>query len=88
MEVKSSEDFGYKAEIRIPFETPKHAEIAMQTMEVDKELKPDRVSRVLTVEGSSLVARIAAIDPKHLRQSLSGVFDMAGVVARTLQEFA
>ena len=42
--------------MRIPFASPKHANIAKQAIEVDRELQPDVVKRTLAVEGNDLVA--------------------------------
>ena len=42
--------------MRIPFASEKHANIAKQAIEVDRELQPDVVKRTLAVEGNELVA--------------------------------
>ena len=42
--------------MRIPFASEKHANIAKQVIEVDRELQPDVVKRTLAVEGNELVA--------------------------------
>jgi EKC/KEOPS complex subunit PCC1/LAGE3 len=45
-----------KSDIRIPFASAKHAQIAQQAIDVDPELQPHAVHRTLTVEGEVLVA--------------------------------
>ncbi|PSR75603.1 hypothetical protein PHLCEN_2v9083 [Hermanssonia centrifuga] len=42
--------------VRVPFTSAKHASIAKQAIEVDKELQPLVVKRVLEVENDVLVA--------------------------------
>ena len=42
--------------VRIPFASPKHASIAKQAIEVDRELQPQVVKRTLVVENDELVA--------------------------------
>lgn len=42
--------------VRVPFASPKHASIAKQVIEVDRELQPQAVKRTLAVEGDVLVA--------------------------------
>ena len=42
--------------VRIPFASAKHASIAKQVIEVDKELQPQAVQRTIEVEGDYLVA--------------------------------
>ena len=44
------------SELRIPFASEKHANIAKQTLEVDRELQPQAVKRTLEVDGQYLVA--------------------------------
>lgn len=45
--------------MRIPFASEKHANIAKQVIDVDRELQPEVVKRTLTVEGNTLVAYVA-----------------------------
>lgn len=42
--------------MRIPFASEKHANIAKQVIDVDRELQPEVVKRTLTVEENTLVA--------------------------------
>ena len=42
--------------VRVPFASAKHASIAKQAIEVDRELQPDVVKRVLEVEDDVLIA--------------------------------
>lgn len=41
--------------VRIPFASPKHALIAKQAIEVDAELQPNSVERILTVEDDTVI---------------------------------
>lgn len=45
--------------MRIPFASEKHANIAKQVIDVDRELQPEVVKRTLTVEENTLVAYVA-----------------------------
>ena len=42
--------------VRIPFASAKHAAIAKQAIEVDAELQPHAVERILMVEDDTLIA--------------------------------
>ena len=42
--------------MRIPFASEKHARIAQQAIDVDRERQPDVVRRTLAVDGPVLVA--------------------------------
>jgi EKC/KEOPS complex subunit PCC1/LAGE3 len=52
---------GTPSSVRIPFANSKHANIAKQVIEVDRELQPQAVKRELSVEGDVLVAYVLAI---------------------------
>ena len=47
-----------KSSVRIPFADPKHASIAKQVIEVDRELQPHAVRRELALDGDVLVAYV------------------------------
>ncbi len=42
--------------VHIPFASPSHASIALQVLEVDPELQPHAVKRILEVDGDILIA--------------------------------
>ncbi|KAF8825172.1 hypothetical protein HHX47_DHR7000332 [Lentinula edodes] len=60
-----SEDW-HSVTLKIPFASEKHALIAKQTIEVDPELQPHAVKRIITVEENVLIAYVArAIMYRH-----------------------
>lgn len=90
MEVAKEVDlstFVYNSTIRITLPTEEYATIMKESIDVDKELQPDKVLRVLTVEADALVVTFKAINAKMLRVAISSFFDMATVAAKTLLEF-
>ena len=70
------------------YASAEHANIARKSLEVDKELQPDKVEKSFQVKSNVLVVTFKAIDARMLRVSLSSFFDMALVVSRTLAEFS
>lgn len=81
-------DMPFTCHIEIPFPTAHSAEITMKTLEVDKELTPDKVRRVLQVKDNILIVDIYSTEQRLLRASLASFFDMAMVALRFLCEFA
>mmetsp|Transcript_31223 Transcript_31223/g.38570 ORF Transcript_31223/g.38570 Transcript_31223/m.38570 type:complete len:135 (-) Transcript_31223:749-1153(-) len=77
----------FRSELVLPFSSEKHAKIAMNSLEVDKELRPDAVKKTFRIKGDCLLVTIHARDAKTLRTSISSFSDYASVVVRTLREF-
>lgn len=73
--------------LRIPFATAKHATIAKQVLEVDRELQPHAVKRELAVEGDALVATFSTLTVRLARLTLNGFLESVDLVVRTISEF-
>jgi len=73
--------------IRIPFASSDHASIAKQAIEVDKELQPHAVKRVLTTEDIILVATFTCQTVRLTRLVANSFFENVDLVIRTLGEF-
>jgi len=73
--------------VRIPFTSERHATIAKQVIEVDKELQPQAVKRELTVEGKQLVATFKTLTVRLSRLTLNAFLENVDLVVRTLGEF-
>ncbi|PCH42194.1 transcription factor Pcc1 [Wolfiporia cocos MD-104 SS10] len=73
--------------IRIPFVSGKHANIAKQVIEVDKELQPQAVKRVLSVEDQTLVANFSTMTVRLSRLTVNAFLENVDLVVRTIAEF-
>ncbi|KAA1467636.1 Pcc1-domain-containing protein [Dentipellis sp. KUC8613] len=73
--------------VRIPFANAKHAGIAKQVIEVDRELNPDAVKRILTVEDEFLVATFSTLTVRLARLVLNAFLENVDLVVRTISEF-
>mmetsp|Transcript_22175 Transcript_22175/g.30545 ORF Transcript_22175/g.30545 Transcript_22175/m.30545 type:complete len:86 (-) Transcript_22175:153-410(-) len=73
--------------IKITFPCKIHAEMTKESLEVDEELQPLRLSKTFTVEDNVLIVHFRASDVKMLRVGMSSFFDMALVASKTLLEF-
>ncbi|TFY67186.1 hypothetical protein EVG20_g4033 [Dentipellis fragilis] len=87
MSSESPEAEWHTISVRIPFANAKHAAIAKQVIEVDHELNPDAVKRVLTVEDEFLVATFSTLTVRLARLVLNAFLENVDLVVRTISEF-
>jgi len=73
--------------VQIPFATAKHAMIAKQAIEVDAELQPHAVERILTVEDEILIATFKTLTIRLARLTVNGFLENVDLVVRTIGEF-
>jgi EKC/KEOPS complex subunit PCC1/LAGE3 len=73
--------------VRIPFVSSKHATIAKQAIEVDAELQPHAVERILTVEDVVLIATFKTLTIRLARLTVNGFLENVDLVVRTLGDF-
>ncbi|CCI41022.1 unnamed protein product [Albugo candida] len=59
----------------------------MQSLQVDKELQPDKIIRHLSVIENDLIANFRTTEVRLLRAAVSSFYDMALLVAKVLMEF-
>lgn len=73
--------------IRIPFASERHAAIAKQVIEVDKELQPQDVQRDLSVDGGTLIATFSTLTVRLSRLTVNAFLENVDLVVRTIGEF-
>ncbi|KAI0671776.1 CTAG/Pcc1 family [Trametes maxima] len=73
--------------MRIPFASEKHANIAKQVIDVDRELQPEVVKRTLTVEENVLVATFTTLTVRLARLTSNAFLENVDLVVRTIGEF-
>ncbi|KAK0204834.1 transcription factor Pcc1-domain-containing protein [Desarmillaria ectypa] len=83
----SSAEHRHTISVQIPFISHKHAVIAKQTIEVDPELQPQAVKRILSVEGSILTANFETLTVRLARLTVNGFLENVDLVVRTLEQF-
>ncbi|KAI0783668.1 transcription factor Pcc1-domain-containing protein [Abortiporus biennis] len=85
----STEDLSWHSiTVRIPFAFEKHASIARQVIEVDKELQPQAVRRSLQVENNFLVATFTTLTVRLTRLVINAFLENVDLVVRTIAEFS
>jgi len=77
-----------KRSVRIPFVNPKHASIAKQVIEVDRELQPHAVRRELSLDGNVLIATFSTLTVRLARLTLNAFLENVDLVVRTIGQFA
>lgn len=80
-----SRDCTYQARIEMP--SAKHAEIVATAVNVDPELRPDEVSRTISVDGNAFVIDVAATDAKSLRTAVASLYDFIRVSLAAIAQF-
>lgn len=75
------------SKLDVNFESEEHALIVYTTLDVDKELQPDKVRRVMSVSNNKLSVQFEALEARFLRASFSAFVDVLTLATRTIQEF-
>ncbi|WZZ89196.1 hypothetical protein YC2023_117775 [Brassica napus] len=75
------------SKLDVNFESEEHALIVYTTLDVDKELQPDKVRRVMSVSDNKLSVHFEALEARFLRASFSAFVDVLSLATRTIQEF-
>jgi tRNA threonylcarbamoyladenosine modification (KEOPS) complex Pcc1 subunit len=76
-----------QARIVVPFSTETEANIAFNTLRVDKEPIRGGVEKNFSVEGSNLVVNFEGEQAKHLRVSVNTLLDLLILVVQTIDKF-
>ena len=81
-------DYLYSATIRFDFKTPKHAQIAANSLNVDDDLKPEESTSDFSVDGQFLVFDVKATSPKNLKKAINTTTPSIMLIENTINEFA
>jgi hypothetical protein len=74
-------------ELSVPFERESLAEMVMQTLAVDTELREDVVARTYRREGRCFVVVFKGESPKMVRTCVTSFFDMLLLAVRIAERF-
>ncbi|KAF0288074.1 EKC/KEOPS complex subunit LAGE3 [Amphibalanus amphitrite] len=73
--------------LEVPFESEQHAQIAYNSLRVDREPSRATTRRQLSVAADRLVAHLEAPDARSLRTAANALLDLVVLVCRTLERF-
>ncbi|OQR97716.1 hypothetical protein ACHHYP_10069 [Achlya hypogyna] len=77
----------YECEIILDFASAEAATYAFESLNVDDEISPDKITKQLSTKDHQLIAHFWASEIRMLRAAASSFYDMALVVTRVLLEF-
>ncbi|EQC36542.1 hypothetical protein SDRG_05991 [Saprolegnia diclina VS20] len=77
----------YECEIVLDFASAEAATYAYETLNVDDEISPEKITKQLSTNGHQLIAHFWACEIRMLRAAASSFYDMALVTSRVLLEF-
>jgi hypothetical protein len=84
-------DFPYAANLSYPFPTATSASIVAATVNVDRELRPDRIRRTVTLAASplppALLVSFTATEARYLRVAISSFSTALQLATRTVAAF-
>lgn len=80
-------DKPFQSIISLTFPTQRHAEYSKRTLDVDEELQPDKIDKMLTLDNTTLIVTFRATEIRWLRAAVASFYDMSLVVCKTILEF-
>ncbi len=83
----AAEDKPFTFTARVPYTTAEHAIIIKNALSVDPELRPEFVSREITVKGSTVILSFEAVDARTLRAAVGTFCDLLRLASETLEAF-
>jgi len=82
-----SEPTWHTVTVTIPFLSEGDAQIAKRALDVDRELQPHAVKRMLEVQGTNLVAKLSTLTIRLARLSTNAFLENVDLIVQTLDEF-
>ncbi|XP_041458267.1 EKC/KEOPS complex subunit PCC1-like [Lytechinus variegatus] len=76
-----------KSELRIPMHSEREAEIAYNSLSVDKEPRPKEITKNLRVDGATLIVNFSATQARLMRVAVGSFMDFLLLVTQTMEEF-
>ncbi|XP_017079763.1 uncharacterized protein LOC108113614 [Drosophila eugracilis] len=73
--------------IRVPFDTPRLAEIAFKVLSVDQEPRRNFVQKTLSLDDDVLVVHFQADQVKNLRTAITSFFECLLLCQDTIKQF-
>ena len=79
--------FAYNLELNVPFPTERYAEIAYNTLRVDKEPNRGGCKKTISVNKCVLTIALEAKEARVLRMASNSIFDHLALVTETMDRF-
>lgn len=80
-------DHPYTMDLTVPFPTLRHAEIAYNTLRVDKEPSRGGCKKTMKLHESQLIVQFVASEARVLRVASNSFLDHLTLVSETMEQF-
>jgi tRNA threonylcarbamoyladenosine modification (KEOPS) complex Pcc1 subunit len=78
----------YKYDLEVDYPRPEWAQYVANSLAVDKELKPQKITKTITVvNGKTLKVKFVCVDLKLLRTAVTSFYEFLILATNTLIEF-
>ncbi|KAI7831037.1 CTAG/Pcc1 family [Kickxella alabastrina] len=74
--------------LRVPFPSAHQATIAMNALQVDRDISGDKIHRTIQTEDSALLVTFRSSNLRTLRVTINGFMDSLILVSKTLEAFS
>mmetsp|Transcript_1277 Transcript_1277/g.2977 ORF Transcript_1277/g.2977 Transcript_1277/m.2977 type:complete len:106 (-) Transcript_1277:88-405(-) len=83
----SGEEFPFKQVLEIKLPSVEDADTVFRVMNVDKEVRPDRIQRTIRLDAPTIHLAFAATEIRHLRVAVSSFLQSMSLVVDTIVAF-
>ncbi|CAI9302269.1 unnamed protein product [Lactuca saligna] len=84
---KNLNKWDFTCDVEVDCKSEENACIIYSTLNVDKELQPDKVRRLMSVSNGKLSVRFEAVEARFLRASFSAFMDALTLATKTIEQF-
>ncbi|KAL7585521.1 hypothetical protein Lser_V15G43638 [Lactuca serriola] len=84
---KNLNKWDFTCDVEVDCKSEENAYIIYSTLNVDKELQPDKVRRLMSVSNRKLSVRFEAVEARFLRASFSAFMDALTLATKTIEQF-
>nr|KAJ0186166.1 hypothetical protein LSAT_V11C900477200 [Lactuca sativa] len=84
---KNLNKWDFTCDVEVDCKSEENAYIIYSTLNVDKELQPDKVRRLMSVSNGKLSVRFEAVEARFLRASFSAFMDALTLATKTIEQF-
>ncbi|XP_020268317.1 uncharacterized protein LOC109843773 [Asparagus officinalis] len=85
--VVSSTGWDYSCDFEVDYGSKEHAAMVYASLDVDKELQPDKVKRLMTLSDGKLKVHFKAVEARFLRASFSAFVDLMILATQIIEEY-
>lgn len=77
----------FQVDLKIPFPSERHAEIAYDVLRIDAEPRRSAVTKTLKLDGQQILVNFSANQAKHVRVGVNSFFEALILCTETMDQF-